>query len=248
MSGSAREERRRQELAQRRARRRKERLPPSRRLPLVPLSIGAVVLAVVAVIAFAILSAPPAVAEIREPVVLAPAQLADGQQIGVADAPVTVEVWSDFQCPACGNFVRQAEPLLFRDYVEPGNVRVVYRDFPFIGQESTDAAVAARCAVPTNRFWQFHDYLFANQDGENKGAFSQARLEAIASAVGLDLDQFRTCRADASLKQALVDSKAQGSALGVNATPTLTVNGQKVAGTGYPELKAAIDTALSGGS
>jgi protein-disulfide isomerase len=243
---SARRERRRAELDQRRAQRRSRR-PRQRQFPLLPVSVGAVVVGVLAIVGFALASTPPAPVELRQPLLRAPAELADGQALGAADAPVTVEVWSDFQCPGCGNFARQTEPQLIEDYVVPGDARLVYRDFAFLGQESVDAAVAARCAIPTNQFWAFHDLLFANQSGENRGTFSQARLEAIAAAVGLDGDTFRSCQSDPAVGQAVDESRAQGTDLGVNSTPTVVVNGELLPSAAYETLQAAIDQALNGG-
>ena len=246
MSSGRREERRRAELAERRARRRGGRASAGRRLPLLPLSLGAIGLGVVGVIAFAMLSASPAAAEINEPAMPAPVELADGLALGAADAPLTVEVWSDFQCPACGVFARQIEPLLVEQYIEPGHVRLVYRDFAFLGQESLDASVGARCAASTGRFWPFHDYLFANQAGENQGAFNQARLEAIASAVGLDLPTFRTCQDDPSVAQAVAADRSLAQAVPVNSTPTVVVGDEVIVGVpAWADMKAAIERGLA---
>ena len=110
----------------------------------------------------------------------------------------TVEVWSDFQCPACGSSPRQVEPDLIDEYVRSGDVRVVYRDVAFLdggdpNGESQQSAAAARCAGDQGKFWQYHDYLFENQDGENEGAFNREILDQIATAVGLDMDAFGCC-------------------------------------------------------
>ncbi|MGZ4158725.1 MAG: DsbA family protein, partial [Bacteroidia bacterium] len=85
-------------------------------------------------------------------------------------------MWEDFQCPACGNFTRQIEPTIVDRYVVPGSVRLTFHDDAFIGQESLDAASAARCAGDQGKFWPYHDWLFANQNGENEGQFSRDRL------------------------------------------------------------------------
>ena len=73
-----------------------------------------------------------------------PIALADGRGIGAADAPVTLDVWADFQCPGCGIFTRATEARIVREYVANGKLRLVFHDYAFIGQESIDAAVAAR--------------------------------------------------------------------------------------------------------
>ncbi|MFL5687486.1 MAG: thioredoxin domain-containing protein, partial [Chloroflexota bacterium] len=65
-----------------------------------------------------------------------PASLADGRAIGAADAPVTLEVWTDFQCPVCGQFARTVEPALMTKYVAPGTLRIVHHDAAFQGAKS----------------------------------------------------------------------------------------------------------------
>jgi protein-disulfide isomerase len=128
----------------------------------------------------------------------------------------------------------------------PGKVRLVYHDLSFLGSESVDAAIAARVAAQSNRFWAYHDYLFANQRGEQQGAFSQARLEAIATAIGLDLEQFRAGQRDPQIRSAVAQQQSLGAASGVNQTPTLIVGSQVFTGVprSYADLAQAIDQAL----
>jgi protein-disulfide isomerase len=210
------------------------------------LSLGALALGLVGVVSFAVLTAPPPLIELNEPTSASPGQLADGLSLGSPSAPLTVDLWSDFQCPACGLFTRQMEPALVDDYVLPGKVRLVYHDLSFLGSESVDAAIAARVAAQSNRFWAYHDYLFANQRGEQQGAFSQARLEAIATAIGLDLEQFRAGQRDPQIRSAVAQQQSLGAASGVNQTPTLIVGSQVFTGVprSYADLAQAIDQAL----
>ena len=107
-------------------------------------------------------------------------------------APVTIEIWADYQCPFC-----RLEAMVFggsmeRAYVLPGTARIVYHDFAFLGQESIDAAVAARCAgrQDPGAYWRYHDLLFASQQGENQGAFSRANLVTLAGIASLDATAF----------------------------------------------------------
>jgi protein-disulfide isomerase len=252
VSGSRRE-RREAELADRRDRRQRQRersrQATARRYPVVPITLGVLALAVVGVIVYALFLAPPAGdpgADVRSPTQPAPYELADGNALGAADAPVTVEIWSDYQCPACAQLARTYEPMIISDYVEDGRVRLVMRDFAFLGQESVDAAIAARCGERQGRFWQMHDYLFANHDGERGGAFSQARLEVMAQSAGLDLEQYRACRTEPEVRQELAAEIERGRQLGINSTPTLIVGDQMVAGVPrqWEQLAALIDQQL----
>lgn len=211
----------------------------------LPASIAAIALGVVGVIVFALLNAPPAQVELEEPITRSPYELADGRALGSVDAPVTMDIWSDFQCPACGVLARQLEPQLTEDYVSTGELRIVYRDFAFLGQESLDASVAAYCAEAQDRFWQFHDYLFANQAGENRGAFSRQRLEAIAERVGLNMDDYRVCRDSDAALQAILAERDTARAIPINSTPSLIIGERIFAGVPqYEQLQAVIEEAI----
>ncbi len=82
---------------------------------------------------------------------------AQGRSLGDPDAPVKIEVFEDPQCPACGRYTERIEPLLIAGPVTDGTVFLTYRDFPFLGQESLDAAVAMRVAEDLDgKFWDYH--------------------------------------------------------------------------------------------
>jgi protein-disulfide isomerase len=184
------------------------------------------------------------------PSALTATELADGHALGSADAPVTVEVWADYQCPYCALFSTQVEPQLVAQYVASGQVRLVFRDLAFLGEESRWAAVAARLAEEQDAFWPFHDYLFANQLGENVGGFSVDRLQEIAGRVGLDREAFdaglELDAARATFAEIRAGFEADASRLGIRSTPTIVVDGAVVEGNDLAAIRAAIDAALAG--
>lgn len=156
------------------------------------------------------------------------APIVDRNTIGRADAPVTVEVWADYQCPFC-----RLEDLLFggaveREYVIPGIARVVYRDFAFLGEESFDAAVAARCAGrqdPTAQL-RFHDTLYTFQQGENQGRFGRENLLQMGQIAGVpDAAAFATCLDDPAVLAEVQAETAEGRTLGIDSTPTIRLSG-----------------------
>jgi protein-disulfide isomerase len=166
-----------------------------------------------------------------------PTALADGRSLGKADVPVTLEVWSDFQCPACDQYAEIVEPSLVGQYVTPGILRIVHHDAAFQGarsgsayDESVEAAAGARCAADQGRYWPFHDWLFANQSGENEGAFADGRLRAIATSAGLDVTAWDACRATGTQQSAVRAETQSGVANGINSTPTMFLNGEKIVG------------------
>jgi protein-disulfide isomerase len=194
------------------------------------------------------------VAGLQPPLSVAPAELADGRALGKADAPVTLEVWSDFQCPACGQLAETVEPLLVREYVTDGTLRIVLRDAAFQGQrsgssydESVEAAAGARCAADQNLYWPFHNWLFANQVGENQGAFRDERLRGIATSAGLDVVAWDACRATGEQQAAVRAETQEALGNGVNATPTMVLNGQVIVGLkSAEELGGLIEAAAQG--
>ena len=164
-----------------------------------------------------------------------------GDSMGEASAPVTIDEWGDFQCPACRAFALTTEPQLRSAYVATGKVRFVFHNMAFIGQESILAAEAAECAGDEGRFFDFHDKLYALQGAENSGTFSKANLMKIGHDLGLSVT-FDACVTNDRYMQRVRDDTAAGQQKGVTATPTFFVNGRKVEGAqSFDQLRALID-------
>lgn len=167
----------------------------------------------------------------------------DGLVIGHPDAPVLVEAFEDFQCPSCLQFTEQIEPLVLQNFVYAGTARFQFRHNPFIGPDSMRAANASMCANEQGRFWDFHDMLFANQLGENIGAFSDRRMEAMADLLGLDLETWTACY-DSDAYESLIQADLdEARTRGVTGTPTIFVNGVKLESADYAGIAAAIAAA-----
>lgn len=159
--------------------------------------------------------------------------LVDGRALGEAEAPVTIEVFEDFQCPACKTFSEDIEPLVVENYVTDGQVRYVFKHFPFLddgapGSESDQAANASMCAAEQGRFWDYHDMLFANWNGENQGAFADKRLIAFAEALNLDMNEFNACFEQNEYQDVIAEDLATGRQIGVSGTPSVFVNGRMI--------------------
>ncbi|HEX5466715.1 MAG TPA: thioredoxin domain-containing protein [Candidatus Limnocylindrales bacterium] len=245
---TSRRDRREAQRAERRGQR--EALATRSGLPVSPVllvTIGAIVLGLIVVVVVSLQGRAQAPLVAPAASVAVPAALADDRAIGSADAPVTLDVWSDFQCPACLAYWTAVNPKVVTDYVAPGKVRIVYHDFVFIGPESTAAAVAARCANQQGHadFWLYHDYLYANQGAENSGAFSRERLIGMASMAGLDTNALGACLDEASVAQAVQAETDQGHGLGVHQTPTLMIGSQMLAAFDEPSVAKALDAALA---
>jgi protein-disulfide isomerase len=151
----------------------------------------------------------------------------DSNVRGQPTAPVLIEEWGDYQCPACGSFAR-LQPQLEQALLDDGSARFVFHNMAFLGQESVWAAAAAECANDQGRFWEYHDLLYASQNGENKGAFAKPRLKQLGASLRLDQAAFNMCvDSDAYVSRVQQDTQ-RGKSLGISSTPTLLVNGQRV--------------------
>jgi protein-disulfide isomerase len=93
----------------------------------------------------------------------------DGTTLGSEDAPVTIYLYEDLQCPACAAFARETYPELVRRYVEPGEVKVVSETIAVLGPDSVPAARAAFAAGEQDRYWEYSTLFFLNQGRENSG-------------------------------------------------------------------------------
>lgn len=145
--------------------------------------------------------------------------------LGDQNAPVTIIEYSDFQCPFCANFFKETESVLREKYIKTGKVKFIYRNFSFLGQESFWAANAARCAGEQDKFWQYHDYLYGNQTGENQGAFSKDNLKGFATALGLDKEKFNACLDSEKYTDLVQEETKTGGEAGVQGTPANFING-----------------------
>ncbi len=125
-------------------------------------------------------------------------------------------------------------------------MRFGYFNFAFLGDESGWAAEAAECAGDQNKFWEYHDYLFSHQNGENQGAFSKDNLKGFAADMGLDTAAFNTCMDSGKYTQFVQDQTNIAHQLGVQSTPTFAVNGQPVVGAQtFDSFKTTIESLLN---
>jgi protein-disulfide isomerase len=194
--------------------------------------IGVVVLLVTAVI---ILTSFKPVGNINDPA-FHKAAITSGLTMGDPKAPVKVVEFADFQCPGCGSYWSTMEPSVIKTYVDTGKVFFTYSPFSFLGQRGSDpnwdeskkAAEAAYCANDQNNFWEYHDYLFGNQNSENQGDFSRTRLLAFAKKLSIDQAVFTKCLDSGKYKQKVEDDNTFAQNSGATFTPSFLINGQVV--------------------
>ena len=213
--------------------------------PVVLTTVGAIVLGAVVIVAAGGFKLGPSA--LIPPDTSYAGLALDDESVGSPTAPVVMEVFADFQCPACKLFYTTELPSLLRDLVQPGFLRIKSEDIDIIDRggstESLELAAGAFCASDQGKYWAYHDYVFWNQGRENKGDHDAAFIDRVAEAAGLDMTAFHACQARADIRQPIIDRTTQAGAAGVSATPTVRLNGQMPFGSGMPsydQLKAVI--------
>lgn len=146
--------------------------------------------------------------------------------LGDPNAPVEIIEYSSLTCPHCRNFHLNVLPELKKKYIDTGKVKMVYRDFPF-DRYGLMAAVMARCAPP-NRYFQFLDVLFQNQERWSRSPDPGAALVRIGKLGGLSEDDFQACMNNKQLVDGLIQVRLDANKqFDIKATPTFVINGDK---------------------
>lgn len=216
---------------------------------MVLVSAGALI-AGAALVVLALPKGPAAGDELFIPPMRYDPELVAGDVVGSPDAPVVIELYSDFQCPACQMFVTGRLPRLVSEYVVSGTVRIEAQDIDILGRgtpnESLELAAGARCAAEQDRYWQYHDIVFWNQGRENRGDHDAAFIGRVADAADVDRAAFDLCLARPDVRSAIEAQTAGALQAGVNSTPTLMINGQAMVGVPeYEQLASVIDQAAA---
>jgi protein-disulfide isomerase len=193
---------------------------------------------------------------LKDPAISYPASIEHNNELGSASAPVTLEIYGDFQCPICAKESLDVEPAIVTTYVVPGKLRIIHHDIAILGRptltdpanESRIAASGAVCAAGQGKYWDYAHWVFNNQLAENGGEFTTSRVTAIAKAAGLDTTSFATCLGAASTTGAVDEITAKAAGMGINSTPTMFLNGVQAGAAGYKtaaQLGTLIDAALA---
>ncbi len=181
---------------------------------------------------------------------LNPPKADDDAVKGSKDAPVEIIEFSDFQCPFCRAFWRQTLPKLEKNYIDTGKVKFVYRDFPLaqIHPTAQKAAEAAECAEEQNKYWEYHDKVFEEQEKQGQGTvqFTAADLKQWAADLGLDTAKFNKCLDSGKYQSEVEKDMQDGISVGVSGTPAFFINGIPVSGAQpFEVFKEIIDAELS---
>jgi protein-disulfide isomerase len=172
--------------------------------------------------------------------------------IGDKNAPVVMAYWYDYQCPFCQRNEEASMPQLLSDYVNTGKLKIVFKDFEFLGPDSQTLGKYSRAVWETapDKFYAWHKAIFDNQGQENTGWATAEKLrsvtESVLGMVQTDAVINLVNKNGAAYQKEMDADKVEGAALGINGTPAAIIGTKLISGAvPYDQFKAAIEAALA---
>ena len=172
--------------------------------------------------------------------------------IGDANAPLTMAYWYDYQCPFCQQNDENTISQVVKDYVQTGKMRIVFKDFAFLGPDSDTLGHVARAVWEVNpsKFYAWHKAVFDNQGQEGSGWATADKIRSITASVLSASETTRVMQLmqsnAAKYKTAMESDKADGNKVGVSGTPAMLIGSQMISGAQpYAQVKAVIDSELA---
>ena len=176
----------------------------------------------------------------------------EGKFLGSPNARVTLVEYADPQCPGCRAYTETIFPVVVNQFVRTGKVRIEFRGFPFIGEDSVKGYRFLLAAARQNKLWNLQEAMYRNQGGENSGWITDDLIRELASQIpGLDVEKLFADAGSAKITQEAEGANEKAQAAGIQGTPTLLVK----IGDQAPymlqiatveQLRAALDDALAG--
>ena len=148
--------------------------------------------------------------------------------LGSESAPITIVKFGDYQCEACYHWFHNTRSTLIDNYIETGKAKLVFVDLPFLGRDSITAAQASYCAEDQGKYWEYHTMLYTFQEVEayDSGWADRDRLNAFASSLDMNMDEFNECMDSSKYKNRVKANFDEAVRNGVQSTPTFILISQ----------------------
>lgn len=156
---------------------------------------------------------------------------------GSESAKLNLVEFGDYQCPFCEKFFKETEPILAKEYIDAGKVKFYFLDVSIVGPDSIILAQASWCADEQDKYYEYHDYIYANQGQENSGWGTPDKVKNLVKNIpGIDMEKFNEC-----LDTKKYESRSQqltqfANQLGLTGTPTMFVGNSDL---GYTKITGA---------
>lgn len=165
--------------------------------------------------------------------------------VGDVDAPVTLVMYSDYQCPYCATWNEDTLPAMM-DYVDSGDLRIEMRDLAVFGEESERAARAVFAAGKQDEYWDYHNALFEGGDHRPKSQLDDDSLVGLGEDLGLDPMQFKQDMNSTEAHEQFETVASEGQSIGVSSTPAFVIGGKPLLGAQpTQQFTDAVDEALA---
>ncbi|MBI3631744.1 MAG: thioredoxin domain-containing protein [Candidatus Staskawiczbacteria bacterium] len=171
--------------------------------------------------------------------------------VGNQNAPIVIAAWEDFQCPFCKQFESTVVKQIVKDY--PDKVKIVFKDFQFLGADSQTAGIASRAVweVSPSKYFAWRTEMYQKQDSENSGFGSKDDILALTKTIlgsgNADKVANLMSSKQTEYQKAIDDDKTEGGTFGINGTPGSIIGKNLISGAQpYSSVKQLIDSALQG--
>ena len=210
--------------------------------------MGIIVAVIVTVIAVVSIDPDSIKADSPNPIKLSVDTQSGSPILGDESAPVTIVEFGDYQCPFCKRWNETVKPAIEKDFIDTGKAKLIFVDFAIIGPDSVTVHSGSYCAADQGLYWEYHDFVYANQGHENDGWASSENIKALVSEMnGIDSAAFNECLDSKKYEQLIGENKKVATEAGARSTPSFIVigpNGSAETITGaqpYGTFKAVID-------
>jgi protein-disulfide isomerase len=172
-----------------------------------------------------------------------------GYVTGSASAPVEVTEYGDLECPICASFETVQFPDIKMRLIDAGKIRFRYRDFPLDGPHKHPrvSAHAAACADEQGKYWEAQQAMFGRQVDYALSDSPMSPLSDIMKSVGVNVDTWNTCMASKKFAGRIQASENEGTALGVNSTPSFLIAGKIYVNPSADRIVRIVDSAIADG-
>ena len=148
--------------------------------------------------------------------------------LGSESAPITIVKFGDYQCEACHHWFHNTRSTVIENYIETGKAKLVFIDLPFLGRDSITAAEASYCAEDQGKYWEYHSMLYTFQEIEayDSGWADRDRLNAFASSLDMNMDEFNECMDSSKYKNRVKANFDEAVKNDAQSTPTFILISQ----------------------